>query len=226
MSCPGPVGESSEFALTTSGAMNGYHNNQLGDLQRRMKLRLTGEPERVHWSLRTDHTQCKQKNAFVLYNTAVLTVATINYIVFFFIVHSARNLVKKDLFSKCYHLLSPPHTHCAAADSSAEKPDPFAKIVVEGSGQCHCTEPIRDVLDPKWNQHYDLWVCVVKERVLFPCALPLSHVLYTCVYCTHTASWVTVTPLSSASGTQRRFTSVKVRGFSAASSWALPAYPS
>lgn len=35
-------------------------------------------------------------------------------------------------------------------------PDPFAKIVVDGSGQCHLTEPIKSTLDPKWNQHYDL----------------------------------------------------------------------
>ena len=35
-------------------------------------------------------------------------------------------------------------------------PDPFAKVVVEDSGQCHCTEPLKATLDPKWNQHYDL----------------------------------------------------------------------
>lgn len=35
-------------------------------------------------------------------------------------------------------------------------PDPFAKIVVDGSGQCHSTESIKSTLDPKWNQHYDL----------------------------------------------------------------------
>ena len=40
--------------------------------------------------------------------------------------------------------------------SPAEMPDPFAKIVVDGSGQCHLTEPIKSTLDPKWNQHYDL----------------------------------------------------------------------
>ncbi|XP_011404591.1 PREDICTED: E3 ubiquitin-protein ligase SMURF1-like [Amphimedon queenslandica] len=53
-------------------------------------------------------------------------------------VHSAKNLVKKELF---------------------KLPDPFAKVVVEGSGQCHCTEPIKSTLDPKWNQHYDLFLC-------------------------------------------------------------------
>lgn len=37
-------------------------------------------------------------------------------------------------------------------------PDPFAKVVVDGSGQCHSTDTVRNTLDPKWNQHYDLWV--------------------------------------------------------------------
>lgn len=37
-------------------------------------------------------------------------------------------------------------------------PDPFAKITVEGSGQCHSTDTCKATLDPKWNQHYDLWV--------------------------------------------------------------------
>jgi len=37
-------------------------------------------------------------------------------------------------------------------------PDPFAKISVDGSGQCHSTEPCKNTLDPKWNQHYDLYV--------------------------------------------------------------------
>lgn len=35
-------------------------------------------------------------------------------------------------------------------------PDPFAKISVDGSGQCHSTEACKATLDPKWNQHYDL----------------------------------------------------------------------
>ncbi|XP_011915192.1 PREDICTED: uncharacterized protein LOC105585662 isoform X3 [Cercocebus atys] len=35
-------------------------------------------------------------------------------------------------------------------------PDPFAKVVVDGSGQCHSTDTVKNTLDPKWNQHYDL----------------------------------------------------------------------
>lgn len=35
-------------------------------------------------------------------------------------------------------------------------PDPFAKITVDGSGQCHSTDTCKATLDPKWNQHYDL----------------------------------------------------------------------
>lgn len=38
----------------------------------------------------------------------------------------------------------------------AELPDPFAKISVDGSGQCHSTDVVKNCLDPKWNQHYDL----------------------------------------------------------------------
>ncbi|XP_072030008.1 E3 ubiquitin-protein ligase SMURF2-like [Amphiura filiformis] len=49
----------------------------------------------------------------------------------------AKNLSKKDFF---------------------RLPDPFAKIVVDGSGQCHSTEFCKGTLDPKWNQHYDLFV--------------------------------------------------------------------
>ncbi|XP_002127387.3 E3 ubiquitin-protein ligase SMURF2 isoform X1 [Ciona intestinalis] len=37
-------------------------------------------------------------------------------------------------------------------------PDPFAKILVDGSGQCHATGTCKATLDPKWNQHYDLYV--------------------------------------------------------------------
>ena len=37
-----------------------------------------------------------------------------------------------------------------------ELPDPFAKIVVGDTGQCHATEVLRSTLDPKWNQHFDL----------------------------------------------------------------------
>uniref|UniRef100_A0A3B4DGE8 HECT-type E3 ubiquitin transferase n=1 Tax=Pygocentrus nattereri TaxID=42514 RepID=A0A3B4DGE8_PYGNA len=35
---------------------------------------------------------------------------------------------------------------------------PFAKVVVDGSGQCHSTDTVRNTLDPKWNQHYDLYI--------------------------------------------------------------------
>ncbi|XP_059554255.1 E3 ubiquitin-protein ligase SMURF1 isoform X9 [Myotis daubentonii] len=49
----------------------------------------------------------------------------------------AKNLAKKDFF---------------------RLPDPFAKIVVDGSGQCHSTDTVKNTLDPKWNQHYDLTV--------------------------------------------------------------------
>jgi hypothetical protein len=35
-------------------------------------------------------------------------------------------------------------------------PDPFAKVTIDGSGQCHSTEPCKSTLDPKWNQHFDL----------------------------------------------------------------------
>lgn len=35
-------------------------------------------------------------------------------------------------------------------------PDPFAKVSVDGSGQCHSTDTCKATLDPKWNQHYDL----------------------------------------------------------------------
>lgn len=47
----------------------------------------------------------------------------------------AKNLAKKDLF---------------------RLPDPFAKVSVEGSGQCHSTDTCKSSLDPKWNQHFDL----------------------------------------------------------------------
>lgn len=37
-------------------------------------------------------------------------------------------------------------------------PDPFAKITVDGSGQCHSTETVKNTLEPKWNSHYDLYI--------------------------------------------------------------------
>ena len=43
-----------------------------------------------------------------------------------------------------------------AVPSPLGLPDPFAKIVVDGSGQCHSTDTVKNTLDPKWNQHYDL----------------------------------------------------------------------
>jgi len=49
----------------------------------------------------------------------------------------AKNLVKKDFF---------------------RLPDPYARITVDASGQCHSTRSIKGTLDPKWNQHYDLFV--------------------------------------------------------------------
>ncbi|XP_046660862.1 E3 ubiquitin-protein ligase SMURF2 isoform X2 [Homalodisca vitripennis] len=49
----------------------------------------------------------------------------------------ARNLARKDLF---------------------RLPDPFAKISVDGSGQCHSTDTCKATLDPKWNQYYDLYI--------------------------------------------------------------------
>ncbi|CAG2163409.1 unnamed protein product [Oppiella nova] len=49
----------------------------------------------------------------------------------------AKNLVKRDFFSL---------------------PDPFCKICVDGSGQCHSTDASKDTLSPKWNKHYDLYV--------------------------------------------------------------------
>uniref|UniRef100_A0A8C7ZMF6 HECT-type E3 ubiquitin transferase n=1 Tax=Oryzias sinensis TaxID=183150 RepID=A0A8C7ZMF6_9TELE len=54
-----------------------------------------------------------------------------------FLVLCAKNLAKKDFF---------------------RLPDPFAKVVVDGSGQCHSTDTVRNTLDPKWNQHYDLYI--------------------------------------------------------------------
>ncbi|XP_052769252.1 E3 ubiquitin-protein ligase SMURF1-like isoform X2 [Mya arenaria] len=52
-------------------------------------------------------------------------------------VFCAKNLAKRDFF---------------------RLPDPFAKISVDGSGQCHSTEVCKNTLDPKWNQHYDLYI--------------------------------------------------------------------
>nr|XP_039257572.1 E3 ubiquitin-protein ligase SMURF2-like isoform X2 [Styela clava]XP_039257694.1 E3 ubiquitin-protein ligase SMURF2-like isoform X2 [Styela clava] len=37
-------------------------------------------------------------------------------------------------------------------------PDPFAKIEVKGSGQSYSSNICKATLDPKWNEHYDLYV--------------------------------------------------------------------
>lgn len=37
-------------------------------------------------------------------------------------------------------------------------PDAFAKISVDGSGQCYTTDTCKTTCDPQWNQHYDLYV--------------------------------------------------------------------
>lgn len=55
------------------------------------------------------------------------------------------------VYLSLFLLLAHTHTH-----TLTEMPDPFAKIVVDGSGQCHCTDVVKSTLDPKWNQHYDL----------------------------------------------------------------------
>ncbi|TRY58560.1 hypothetical protein DNTS_000403, partial [Danionella cerebrum] len=47
---------------------------------------------------------------------------------------------------------------CLLCRSAAGLPDPFAKVVVDGSGQCHSTDTVKSTLDPKWNQHYDLYI--------------------------------------------------------------------
>jgi E3 ubiquitin ligase SMURF1/2 len=52
-------------------------------------------------------------------------------------VFCAKNLAKKDFF---------------------RLPDPFAKVTIDGSGQCHSTECCKNTLDPKWNQHFDLYL--------------------------------------------------------------------
>ena len=49
----------------------------------------------------------------------------------------ARNLAKRDLF---------------------RLPDPFVRVSVDNSGQTHATESSKNTLDPKWNQHYDLYL--------------------------------------------------------------------
>ncbi|XP_067931737.1 E3 ubiquitin-protein ligase SMURF2-like [Watersipora subatra] len=45
-----------------------------------------------------------------------------------------------------------------AKSSLFKLPDPFAKIIVDGSGQCHSTKVCKNTLDPKWNERYDLLI--------------------------------------------------------------------
>ena len=49
----------------------------------------------------------------------------------------ARNLAKRDLF---------------------RLPDPLVRVSVDNSGQTHATDSSKNTLDPKWNQHYDLYL--------------------------------------------------------------------
>lgn len=35
-------------------------------------------------------------------------------------------------------------------------PDPFARIIVDGSGQCHTTKSLKSTVDPEWKEYYDL----------------------------------------------------------------------
>uniref|UniRef100_A0A8D0ESM3 HECT-type E3 ubiquitin transferase n=1 Tax=Strix occidentalis caurina TaxID=311401 RepID=A0A8D0ESM3_STROC len=52
----------------------------------------------------------------------------------------------------------PPLPHMLCLTLVLRLPDPFAKVVVDGSGQCHSTDTVKNTLDPKWNQHYDLYI--------------------------------------------------------------------
>ncbi len=61
------------------------------------------------------------------------------------------------LFVICYvFMLNAAKLSVVCSSCLAGLPDPFAKVVVDGSGQCHSTDTVRNTLDPKWNQHYDL----------------------------------------------------------------------
>ncbi|KAI4894842.1 hypothetical protein NFI96_002918 [Prochilodus magdalenae] len=66
-----------------------------------------------------------------------------------------------NLMQAVSHSLQIEHVLCAKNLSKKDffrLPDPFAKVVVDGSGQCHSTDTVRNTLDPKWNQHYDLYI--------------------------------------------------------------------
>ncbi len=72
-------------------------------------------------------------------------------------IYSVYLLVTAVYVSLPLSLTHSPHTHKHTHTYvPTEMPDPFAKIVVDGSGQCHSTDIIKSTLDPKWNQHYDL----------------------------------------------------------------------
>ncbi|UYV61039.1 SMURF2 [Cordylochernes scorpioides] len=60
-----------------------------------------------------------------------------------------RKIVKRSSFSP---ISSIPMAICRRL------PDPFCKVSVEGSTQSHSTDSCKGTLDPKWNQHYDLYI--------------------------------------------------------------------
>ena len=81
-------------------------------------------------------------------------------------VYGAKSLAKKDLLSESvgngragrsaqYRGLSSSASY-PPPRSYSELPDPFAKVVVEDTGQCHATDVQKGTLDPKWNHHFDL----------------------------------------------------------------------
>ena len=42
-------------------------------------------------------------------------------------------------------------------------PDPFARVIVDGSGQCHTTRSLKGTVDPTWNQQFDLFVGLMES---------------------------------------------------------------
>lgn len=77
-------------------------------------------------------------------------------------VYGAKSLAKKDLLSKSVGggPTGGSGWQCVRVIYSSlvvsELPDPFAKVVVEDTGQCHATDVQKGTLDPKWNHHFDL----------------------------------------------------------------------
>lgn len=69
--------------------------------------------------------------------------------------------------------------------SPAGLPDPFAKVVVDGSGQCHSTDTVKSTLDPKWNQHYDLWVWLQISSYPFFFSLKKTKKTPLCLVCSY-----------------------------------------